>query len=415
MPVSPNPIPFESALRIVVEAASRAPRPSEPAQTVPLLEALGRVLAEPIVADRDQPPFPRSTRDGFAVQAAALQAGSLEVIGQLRAGQSWQGAAVNSATAVEIMTGAPLPPGADSVVMVEHVTSDSGRISINAGRTLSPGDNVVPQGAEASRGQQIVPAGTRIAAAEIALAAASGMISLSVFPLPKTAIVATGDELVPLDQAPAAHQIRNSNTYALAAMIASAGGHPGCLPIARDTRDDIRERILQGRMWNLLILSGGVSMGAYDLVEEVLEEFQAEFLFTAVAMQPGKPVVFGRLPARQHHPNATFEPECYFFGLPGNPISTQVTFHALVEPFLRALSGELFPAPRWAQATLAEAVKPGPNVTRLLPARLDGTSITITPWQGSGDLAANARANCYAELLPATAYAAGDVIRILLR
>ena len=150
-------------------------------------------------------------------------------------------------------------------------------------------------------------------------------------------------------------------------------------------------------------------MGDYDLVEEVLAEFGAEFHFTGVQMQPGKPVVFGRLPARDGLPARPF------FGLPGNPISTEVTFHCFVAPFLRALAGASSPAPRWAQATLAEAIPPRPGVTRLLPARLAGVAVSLIPWHGSGDLAANARANCYAELLPGREHPAGDVIRILLR
>jgi molybdopterin molybdotransferase len=150
-------------------------------------------------------------------------------------------------------------------------------------------------------------------------------------------------------------------------------------------------------------------MGEFDLVEEVLAEFHAEFFFTGVHLQPGKPAVFGRLPERDGLPAR------YFFGLPGNPISTQVTFHCFVEPFLRALSGESGAAPRWAQATLGEAVTAKPGLTRLLPARLTGTEVNLTPWQGSGDLAANARANCYAELLPGREYRSGEVIRILLR
>jgi molybdopterin molybdotransferase len=192
-------------------------------------------------------------------------------------------------------------------------------------------------------------------------------------------------------------------------MVSAAGGTPIRLPIARDLREDIHQRILAARSANLLILSGGVSMGEYDLVEEVLTTFGAEFLFTGVRMQPGKPVVFGRLPARGD------APELYFFGLPGNPISTQVTFHCFAELFLRTLAGEPNPARKWALATLTEPVQAKPNLTRLLPARLEGTSVTTTPWQGSGDLAANARANCYVEFKPNTAYAAGDTLRILLR
>jgi molybdopterin molybdotransferase len=150
-------------------------------------------------------------------------------------------------------------------------------------------------------------------------------------------------------------------------------------------------------------------MGEYDLVEAVLAESGAEFFFTGVRMQPGKPVVFGRLPAHGH------DPARCFFGLPGNPISVQVTFHCFVEPFLRALGGESGCRPRWAQATLLEAVAGKPGLTRLLPARMEGIGVRVVPWQGSGDLAANARANCYAKLLPGRDYRKGEVIRVLLR
>ena len=184
---------------------------------------------------------------------------------------------------------------------------------------------------------------------------------------------------------------------------------------AEDTREAVRERIAEGRRADLLVFSGGVSMGEYDLVEEALGDAGAEFHFTGVKMQPGKPVVFGRLPARQNHPLGTPEPECYFFGLPGNPISTQVTFHCFVETFVRALGGEAGSGPRWAQATLVEDVADKPGITRLLPARMDAIQVRIVGWQGSGDLAANARANCYAELQPGQAYRVGDVVRVLLR
>ena len=277
------------------------------------------------------------------------------------------------------------------------------------------GEDVVARGSEARAGQVVVPAGTRVGAAEIALAATCGMAEVAVFARPRVVIVATGDELVEVAQQPREQQIRNSNSYAIAAMVTAAGGEPVRLAIARDVREEVRERVAQGRMWDLMILSGGVSMGEYDLVEEVLEEFGAEFFFTGVKMQPGKPVVFGRLPARQHAAEETPERECHFFGLPGNPISTQVTFHCFAETFLRALGGEVNPQPRWAQATLAEEAAGRPGLTRLLPARMDGVKVRLVGWQGSGDLAANARANCYAELLPGRSYAPGEVIRVLLR
>ena len=185
------------------------------------------------------------------------------------------------------------------------------------------------------------------------------------------------------------------------------------LAIAKDLRSDIRDRITEGRKSDLMILSGGVSMGEFDLVEEVLAEFDAEFFFTGVRLQPGRPVAFGRLPARQT--SGGIVPECYFFGLPGNPISTQVTFHCFVEMFLRALAGQRTFEPRWAQATVSEAIEGKPVLTRLLPASMNGVIVTLTPWHGSGDLAANARANCYAELLPGRRYHPGDIVRVLLR
>ena len=401
-------VDFDEALAIV-QTASRT-FVSPPTQQLALLDCVGRVLAQAVTADRDQPAFDRSTRDGFAVRAAAVAGdGALRNLGQVRAGEVWSGEAVGDDSAVQIMTGAPLPTGADAVVMVEHVEQLEGTIKLVAGRSLEAGENVVPAGAEARAGQEVLAAGTRISAAEIALAAACGCATLPVFVRPRVAIVATGDELVEVAETPGPQQIRNSNSYALAAMVAMAGATPDRLPTAPDFREAIRERIERGRKADLLVFSGGVSMGEYDLVEAVLAEFGAEFLFTGVRMQPGKPVVFGILPAQKN------SPERYFFGLPGNPISTQVTFHCYVEPLLRLLGGEAGAKPRWAQATLLEAVDGKPGITRLLPARMDGIGVRVVGWQGSGDLAANARANCYAKFLPGKDYRKGEVIRVLLR
>ena len=399
-------VEFEEALAIVLREA----RAKTGVMRVGLLEAAGRVLAEDVRADRDQPPFDRATRDGFAVRAADWSAAArARVVGQVRAGERWRGDAVQTGEAVEIMTGAPLPQGADAVAMVEHVERGPDWVQAAGGRRLVVGENVVGRGSEARAGHAVVAAGTRVGAAEIALAATCGLAEVTVSARPRVAIVATGDELVEVAEMPGEQQIRNSNSYAIAAMVAAAGGDAERLAIARDLREEVRERVAQGRMCDLMILSGGVSMGEYDLVEEVLEELGAEFFFTGVKMQPGKPVVFGRLPAREARP------ECYFFGLPGNPISTQVTFHCFAEIFLRALGGEVSPQPRWAQATLAKEVGGKPGLTRLLPARMDGVEVRLVGWQGSGDLAANARANCYAELLPGRSYAPGEVVRVLLR
>ena len=399
-------VDFEEALKLVRAAAETLQQPQ--VEECALLDCVGRVLAVGVNADRDQPPFDRSTRDGFALRADAVGA-PLKVIGQVRAGEIWTGADVDGSSAVEIMTGAPIPAGADAVAMVEHVDRADGAIRLVAGRSLAAGENVVPRAAEARDGTEVLATGTRIGAAEIALAAACGCSELQVFARPRVGIVSTGDELVEVAETPGAHQIRNSNSYAIAALVASAGGAPERLEIAPDTLAAIRDRVERGRKADLLVFSGGVSMGQYDLVEEVLAESGAEFLFTGVKMQPGKPVVFGRLPAREEMP------ERYFFGLPGNPISVQVTFHCFVDSLLRALGGEAAATPKWAQATLLEGESAKSGITRLLPARMTGIGVRVVGWQGSGDLAANARANCYAKFLAGREYRKGEVIRVLLR
>jgi len=401
---------FDEALECVLRHAAALAAPEW--EEVALLDSAGRVLAKGVTADRDQPPFDRSTRDGFAVRAAELSAGELlRVAGQVRAGQIWVSAPISPGIAIEIMTGAPVPLGADAVVMVEHVERlEDSAIRFAAGRSLRAGDNIVPRGSEARAGQIVLSVGVSVGAAEIALAASCGCEGLRVFRRPRVAIVATGDELVELNQVPEPQQIRNSNSYALAALVTAAGGEAVRMPIARDRREEIAAAIGAARGCDLLVLSGGVSMGEYDLVEEVLLSLGAEFFFTGVRMQPGKPVVFGRLPATEEFPAV------FFFGLPGNPISTQVTFHVFVEPLLRALGGAGVAGPDFVQATLGEDVPGKPGLTRLLPARRAGVEVRLVGWQGSGDLAANARANCYA-LLPADreSFHAGEIIRILMR
>jgi molybdopterin molybdotransferase len=406
-------VEFDEALAIVLGHAAGLGRPAM--ETRALLECQGRVLAERMTADRDQPPFDRSTRDGFAVRAGeAGGGGEFRVAGLVRAGERWGAGELEHGAAIEIMTGAPMPAGADAVVMVEHVERVGEGVRLAAGRTIGAGENVVRRGDEARQGADLLAVGTGLGAAEIALAAACGRAELSVFRRPVVAIVATGDELVELDLPVGEQQIRNSNSYGLAAMVGGAGGRAERLAIARDLREEILERVLKGRESDLLLLSGGVSMGKYDLVEEVLAELGAEFFFTGVKMQPGKPVVFGRLPAKGEFPAQ------FFFGLPGNPISTQVTFHCFVEPLLRAIGGAAVAGPRFVQATLAEDVAGKAGLMRVLPARLTsrrvGPQVRVVGWQGSGDLAANARANCYAVLPPdRERFLAGDVITILLR
>lgn len=250
------------------------------------------------------------------------------------------------------------------------------------------------------------------------MAASCGCARLEVFERPRVAIVATGDELVELESSMESYQIRNSNSYALAALVEDEGGAAQRLPIARDVMGDLRERVAVGREVDLLLLSGGVSMGKYDLVEQALREAGAEFLFTGAWIQPGKPVVFGRLPRSANRDQRT--EWTYFFGLPGNPVSTEVCFRLFVAPMLRALTGRTEIAPRFVEARLAEDVKGGVRVTRFLPAVVSGdwqgVSVRVVPWQGSGDLAANAQANGFV-VLPGGVerFAEGESVRVLLR
>lgn len=370
-------------------------------ETVPLDAAEGRVLAETVRADRDYPPTARSMRDGFAVRAADLP-GRLLVRGEVRAGETYQGS-VGTGEAVEIMTGAPMPAGADQVVMVEETSRDGDYVLIRetAGKA---GANFNPQGAEAREGD-VVLTPKRLRFADIAMLATTGHTNVNVFRRPTAAILATGDEVVDVTERPRADQVRNSNAWSLAAQVRRAGGVPRILPVARDVYEHTRELILLGLASDLLLLSGGVSAGKYDIVEQVLGDLGAEFLFTRVRIQPGQPLVFGKARGR------------YFFGLPGNPASTMVTFEIFARAAVELLGGQPEVSLPMCEAVLTRPFVQKPGLTRFLPATLsaDGASIEPVAWKGSGDLAALARANCFLVSDPARAeYAAGDRIRVLL-
>ncbi len=390
-------------------------------EIVGLDEAHGRVLAQPVAADRDQPPFPRSTRDGYALRAT--DAGSpLALLGGIRAGEQWTGKPLAAGETIEIMTGAPVPVGADAVVMLEHVSADAAAVTLQPGRSAKAGENIVQQAAEARAGDVLLQPGTRLGPAEIALLASVGAAQVDVFARPAVAILSTGDELVPVHETPAPMQIRNSNAHGLAAMVAAQGGVPRILPIAADTREALHAAITAARGADMLLLSGGVSAGKYDFVKDALLALGAEFFFTGVAMQPGKPAVFGRIPPDSTHG------EQWVFGLPGNPVSTQVTALLFAMPMLRALGGEgangegerTAPQPFLAEARLAEVVAVRPGLTRFLPAlltsSLGGATVRTTGWQGSGDLNANARANCYLVVPPdAERLGEGTTVTVLLQ
>ena len=275
---------FEEARRIVDEHAAKvlaARADSSATEIVDLLAARGRVLAEPIRADRDFPPFPRATRDGYALRSLDVERvpARLKVIGEIKAGDSVGNPAdksglgsgaltVHPGQAVSIMTGAPLPSGADAVVMVEY-TAASGN-SVEVQNAVQSGENFVPQGAEARAGQLLIDKGRRLDHALIAIAASVGKSRVAVFRKPRVAVLSTGDEVVEIDASPGAAQIRNSNSYSLAAQIEEAGGEAVRLAIAPDEPKRLRELIEEGFAYDLLLITGGVSMGKYDLVEQVL-------------------------------------------------------------------------------------------------------------------------------------------------
>jgi molybdopterin molybdotransferase len=285
--------------------------------------------------------------------------------------------------AIEIMTGAPLPPGADTVVMVEHTTRDGA--SMTTHREQAPGEFVVAAGTEARCGEVVLGRGEILTFARVAMLATIGKTAVPVLTKPRVAILSTGDEVVPVEAIPQAHQIRNSNVWSLAAQVVRAGGIPVKVPIAVDDHAETRRLIEIGLEEDLLILSGGVSAGKYDLVEQVLADLGAEFFITRVLIQPGQPLVFGSVRNK------------FFFGLPGNPASTMVTFELFARAAVELLGGQPEPAIPITYARITEPFRHKTGLTRFLPARLhpEGGRITPIPWKGSGDVAALAKANAF--------------------
>ena len=390
---------FEQARACVIREVSV----SMAVETVPLTDAAGRVLAQAVHADRDYPPFPRSARDGFAVRAGDLP-GELRIIGEVRAGGEFFPGKVGAGEAVEIMTGASLPDGADAVVMVEHVERRGDRVHID--RTAASGDNFNVRGTEARGGDLILDAGQRLDYAGVALLATVGATSVSVYRRPRVAIISTGDEIVDFSEQPLPHQIRNSNAASLAVQVRRAGGIPVILPIARDNGESTHPLVERGLQADLLLLSGGVSAGKYDIVENVLAQFAAEFFFDRVKIQPGQPLVFGRA-------QGTF-----FFGLPGNPGSTMITFETIARAAIERMQGIVEPALPLLRARLTQPFRQKAGLTRFLPALLSADGATIEParTQGSGDVAALARANAFLVSEPEREeWAVGDDIRVLLK
>lgn len=392
---------FEEARRIVIDAVRRL-NTGTVIETISLDQAHGRVLAHDIPADRDYPALRRSLRDGFAVRSSDLP-GVLHIRGEVRAGEHAQ-SPLAPGEALEIMTGAPVPEGADAVVMVEHVTRDGGQVHID--RLADSGQFINARGSEAQSGAVLISDGTRIDASHVATLAMTGHSTLQVFARPSVAILATGDEIVDLAENPLPHQIRNSNSYMVAAVVTSAGGSPTILPVARDQKHALTPLLEQGLQHDMLIVSGGVSAGRYDLVKPCLRELGVNFQFERVRVQPGQPTAFGVLGNRP------------VFGLPGNPGSTLVTFQVFARAALELLSGVTEPLLPLLSARFEAPFRHKLGLTRFLPARLsaDGERLRHLPWQGSSDVPALAKANAFLVAdHDRESWEIGDAIRVMLK
>jgi len=396
---------FEEARRRVIEQVGRmrGPRVNVSAS---VWDALGLVLSQEVKTDREYPPFNRSTRDGYATLSKDVKPGAqLKCVGEIKAGDTVTQALMPGAC-VQIMTGAAVPAGADAVIMIEYTQREGDLVRFE--RTAQRGQNIVPRGSEAHAGQTILKPGMRLGFAELALAAQVGATQLQCAKRPRVAILSTGDEVVLVEEQPGAFQIRNSNSVSIAAQVRIAGGEPVVLGNAADRVEDLGEKIARGLKEDALVLTGGVSMGKYDLVEGVLKALDAEFFFDAVAIRPGKPAVFAVCKDKP------------VFGLPGNPVSTMVTFQLFVTPAIDLLSGaDAHPLPL-VEARLSEALNERPGLTHFLPARIEWRGaepqVSALKWQGSGDIAALAGANCFL-MVPAERenIPSGEQVSVLLR
>ena len=403
---------------IIAEALAKViaeTRPSRRMETVPTDGKLGRVLAENIVSDLDSPPHDKSIVDGYALVSAALRDGpqTLPVVEEVAAGQIPR-STITAETAARIMTGAPIPRGADAVVMLERCEQlAGGGVRILEG-PIRPGQNIMRQGASFRQGTVVLPAGTVLRGVELGLLAELGRVNAALYTPPCIAVLATGNELVPPEQAPAAGQIRNSNGGLLTSLALMAGGGVCNLGIARDDKAELRGRLQEGLASDILVISGGVSAGDHDLTPQALLDLGVRQVFHKVNLKPGKPLWFGVL-------DRSATERTLVFGLPGNPVSGLVCFQLFVRPAIHRLAGIADANPLVISAPLAAAHQQRGERDTFWPARLEFPSgaqrhqVTPLSWRGSGDLRTLVAANCLA-FFPAgdRAYQMGDEVSVHL-
>lgn len=381
-------ISYSEALRIIHEATER----ELPSETVPLVLSLGRVLAETIISSEEIPPAANSAMDGYALRAVdvanatAEEPTALQVIGEAAAGTLFEGT-LEPGQAVRIMTGGILPAGADAVIEVESTSEQDGIVHVR--RAVRVGASVRPAGEDIGIGEEIIPAGRKIRPGDVGVLASLGITNVPVRVRPNVGILATGNEIVEPFRRPGPGQVRNSSAAALYACCTEAGAEPIDLGIARDDRDDLEEKLDIGLRYDILLTTGGVSAGNYDYVQHLLPELGVEIRFHKVAIKPGKPILFGTYGGGER--------QTLVFGLPGNPVSSLITFRQFVVPAIRRLLGETSEALP-IRATAREAIAGGDGkrhfVRGILRSEEDGTlTVGKSGTQSSGALSSMSRAN----------------------
>lgn len=375
-------LPVADAIKIILDQTTVLP-----AESVGLSEAMGRILREDIIADTDLPPFDRAQMDGYAVRAADVvkTPAQLRVVGESAAGAGWHHE-MKAGEAVRIMTGAPVPRGADAVQQVELTREVDGDGTVEILEAVQAGRSIVPRAQEIKAGETVLHAGEEINAQMIAILASFGYAQVKVGRRPRVAVMATGSELVDVGQKPARDQIRDSNNYTIEAYAKLAGAAVERLPLAGDDTELLKKQMAAAlERCDVLITSGGVSMGVYDFTKTALKELGAEIFFERVALRPGKPTVFAKLGGK------------LIFGLPGNPVSVAATFNLFARVGLRVMQGATDTGLPEVTAVLARNVKASSDRDSYLPAVLrtdDSGTLMAEPlrWGGSSDFVAFARA-----------------------
>ena len=379
-----------------------------PPATVALSDALFHTLETPVATDIDQPPFDRSLMDGYAVRAAdTLNVPvALRVVGQVAAGDMPQGK-IESGQAMQINTGAPIPVGADAVVRVERTQLDSKSGAVTILESVQPGQFITPRGKYKKAKDVVLPAGSLLTPVNIGVCASAGAAEVEVFRQPRVAVVVTGSELVEVGERPTGGQIRNSNQYVLESLIRSVHCEPVVHPAVKDERLAISDAISKAADCDVICITGGVSMGAFDFVPDVLIELGATIHFHKISIKPGRPTLFATLPHGR-----------LVFALPGNPVSAFVGFHLLVRPALAALQGR-HEVPPLLQAELCGTLPAEGPRRAYYPASLSiddngGYVVHLLSWHGSGDALGMAGAQAFIVRPPGSPpVKAGEAVRFI--